>query len=172
MTCCTIEPGRRVAQAPTVRKRKAMYSVRPVHPSDAHAWLEMRSDFWRDGSESEHAAEIEAFFSGTSTEPVAVLVAENGDHGLEGFVELSIRPCAEGCRTSRVGYLEGLYVRLEARGRGVGRTLVEAAEEWARGQGCTEFASDAQAANEASVAAHSALGFSEAGLIRCFRKDL
>lgn len=149
-----------------------MNSVRPVQPSDAQAWLEMRSELWSDGSKSEHAAEIESFFSGASTEPAAVLVAENGTLGLAGFVELSIRPCAEGCQTSRVGYLEGWYVRSETRGRGVGRALVQAAEDWARSQGCTEFASDAQAGNEASVEAHLALGFSDAGLIRCFRKDL
>ena len=149
-----------------------MHSVRPVKPSDTHAWLKMRSEFWSDGSESEHAAEIDAFFGGSSSEPAAVLVAESGPLGLVGFAELSIRACAEGCRTNRVGYLEGWYVTSEARGRGVGRALLEAAEEWARTEGCSEFASDAQADSEASVAAHLALGFSDAGLIRCFRKDL
>jgi aminoglycoside 6'-N-acetyltransferase I len=149
-----------------------MYSVRPVKPSDTHAWLKMRSEFWRDGSESEHAAEIEAFFNGSSSEPAAVLVAESEPLGLVGFAELSIRACAEGCRTNRVGYLEGWFVMSEARGRGVGRALLVAAEEWARTEGCSEFASDAHADSEASVAAHLALGFSDAGLIRCFRKDL
>jgi aminoglycoside 6'-N-acetyltransferase I len=60
----------------------------------------------------------------------------------------------------------------EARGRGVGRRLVSAAESWARGQGCSEFASDTEADNYASAAAHRALGFTDVGLVRCFRKDL
>jgi hypothetical protein len=42
----------------------------------------------------------------------------------------------------------------------------------ARSAGCTEFASDAEADNEVSAAAHRALGFEDVGLIRCFRKDL
>ena len=77
-----------------------------------------------------------------------------------------------GCRTSRVAYLEGWFVVPEARRRGVGRALVSAAEEWGRTQGCTEFASDTQPDNQASDAAHRALGFSEAGLVLCFRKEL
>jgi aminoglycoside 6'-N-acetyltransferase I len=47
-----------------------------------------------------------------------------------------------------------------------------AAEEWARAQGCTEFASDALLDSESSAAAHRALGFVETVQIRCFRKQL
>ena len=89
-----------------------------------------------------------------------------------GFAELSIRAYAEGCRSDRVAYLEGWFVGPEARGRGVGRTLIAAAENWGRSQRCSEFASDAQPDNDVSAAAHRALGFTEVGLIRCFRKDL
>ena len=49
---------------------------------------------------------------------------------------------------------------------------MQAAEEWARSQGCVESASDAEADNDESARAHRALGFEDAGLIRCFRKDL
>jgi aminoglycoside 6'-N-acetyltransferase I len=114
--------------------------------------------------------EAEAFFA-TSTTPQAVLLAEV-DAGIVGFAEVSIRPYAEGCQTDRVGYLEGWFVVGDLRGRGIGRRLVAAAEEWARAQGCAEFASDAEAANEASASAHRALGFTDVGLVRCFKKDL
>jgi uncharacterized protein (TIGR02246 family) len=49
-----------------------------------------------------------------------VLLAEDAA-GILGFAEVSIRPYAEGCSTDRVGYLEGWFVRPEARRRGVGR---------------------------------------------------
>jgi aminoglycoside 6'-N-acetyltransferase I len=71
-----------------------------------------------------------------------------------------------------VAYLEGWFVVPEARRRGVGRALIAAAEQWGRSEGCREFASDAEPDNEISAAAHSALGFSDVGLVRCFRKDL
>ena len=149
-----------------------MIEIRAVRPDDSRLWCEMRHALWPEGSAEEHAGEIEDFFAGRSHEPLAVLVAEADPGQLAGFAELSIRSHAEGCTTDRVGYLEGWYVIPEARGQGVGRALVEAAEAWARAQGCTEFASDTEADNEISAAAHLALGFDEVVLIRCFRKDL
>jgi GNAT superfamily N-acetyltransferase len=64
------------------------------------------------------------------------------------------------------------FVVPDARKRGIGRALIDAAERWAHAQGCCEFASDTQPDNELSAAAHRALGFSEVGLVRCFRKEL
>lgn len=145
--------------------------VRPVASGDAEAWLRLRCDLWPDGSEAEHRAEIARFLSGESREPMAVLVASESD-AIVGFVELSIRPYAEGCRTSRVAYLEGWYVAPEARGRRIGRLLIEGAERWGREQGCAEFASDAKPDNEVSIRAHHAVGFEDAGIVRCFCKSL
>lgn len=146
--------------------------IRAVRPGDSRIWCEMRHALWPEGSIEEHVGEIEDFFAGRLREPLAVLVAEGASDRLLGFAELSIRAQAEGCATDRIGYLEGWYVIPEARAQGVGRALVEAAEDWAREQGCVEFASDAEADNELSAAAHRALGFTEVALIRCFRKDL
>jgi len=149
-----------------------MLAIRPARPNDAEVWSRLRHDLWPEGSLDEHAQEIEDFLAGQASEPLAVLMAEGPQHEIVGFAELSIRPCAEGCTTNRIGYLEGWYVLPEARGRGVGRALVEAALDWAREQGCSEFASDTEAGNEISTAAHRAVGFEEVGMIRCFRKAL
>jgi len=146
--------------------------VRAVTPSDAPAWLRLRRALWPHHAESEHAAEITEFLEGRAREPLAVLVVADGADRLIGFGELSIRAYAEGCHTDRVAYLEGWYVVPDARNRGVGRALIAAAEEWGRSQGCVEFASDAELTNDASAAAHKALGFTEVGRVRCFRKDL
>jgi aminoglycoside 6'-N-acetyltransferase I len=146
--------------------------VRPATPADAAGWLRMRRDLWPDGSTEEHRTEIDRFLRGHAREPQAVLVAERGDGALAGFAELSIRPCAEGCRTDRVAYLEGWYVVPEARRRGIGRALVAAAEAWAATQECTELGSDTPSANGISTAAQLAAGFAEVGLVRCFRKEL
>lgn len=146
--------------------------VRQVERRDAAAWLRLRWALWPEGAVGEHEEEINQFFAGHSREPLAVLIADDETGRSIGIAELSIRPCAEGCRTNRVAYLEGWFVVPEARRQGVGRILVEAAEKWARAQGCSEFASDTQPGNAVSIAAHRAIGFTNAGLVQCYRKEL
>lgn len=146
--------------------------VRPATPQDASAWLGMRLALWPEEGAGYHASEVESYFAGRLREPLEVLLTIDDSGGPIGFAELSIRRYAEGCDTDHVGYLEGWYVVPEARRRGVGRALVRAAEQWARAQGCTEFASDALLDNDVSAAAHRALGFTETAQIRCFKKSL
>jgi len=141
--------------------------VRAVRPGDADAWLKMRTDLWPDDSGS-HRTEIDRYFA---EQGETVLVAEIAG-ALAGFAELSLRAYAEGCESSPVAYLEGWYVSVDARGSGVGRALIRAAEEWGRARGCREFASDAEADNASSADAHRACGFEEVALIRCFKKPL
>ena len=78
----------------------------------------------------------------------------------------------EGCETSPVGYLEGVAVREDCRGRGIARALVAECEQWAREKGCTEFASDCELTNSASLRFHLAVGFREENRIICFKKAL
>jgi aminoglycoside 6'-N-acetyltransferase I len=141
--------------------------IRPVKRDDRDAWLRMRDALW---PAEDHGHEIDRYFGAEVREPLEVLVAF--DEEAVGFVELSIRPYAEGCETDRVAFVEGWYVEPDARGAGVGAALIRAAEEWARSQGCTEIASDTEVDNVSSAAAHLALGFVEAAVVRCFRKSL
>jgi len=150
-----------------------MMTVRHARSSDASGWFSMRQALWPDCGEPEHRDEIDRYFRGAFPRgPWAVLVAEGTDGRLLGFAEVSTRPFAEGCRSSRVAYLEGWYVVPDARKQGIGRALVESSESWGRDQGCTEFASDADPENDISAATHRALDFADVGLVRCFRKDL
>jgi aminoglycoside 6'-N-acetyltransferase I len=163
---------------PKVADRVRAFPIRHAELADAPGWAALRAELWPDEDRAVLATEAARFFegplSGGGGMPEAVLVAvEPGPRGtVIGFAELSRRAYAEGCETSPVGFLEGWFVVVERRRQGIGRALVAAAERWARGQGCREFASDALAENMVSARAHTALGFEEVALIRCFRKPL
>jgi len=145
--------------------------VRPVERNDRKSWLRMRDALWPSSS-GEHDDEVDQYLAGEAREPLEVLIAFDEKETPVGMIELSIRPYAEGCETDRVAFVEGWYVDPDSRGKGVGATLISAAEDWARSQGCTEFASDIEIENVSSTAAHLALGFVETAVIRCFRKSL
>lgn len=90
-----------------------------------------------------------------------------------GFAQCSLRrDYVEGTASSPVGYLEGLFVKQEYRRRGGAKALLAACEQWAREQGCTEFASDCELENRASQRFHRSAGFRETNRIVCFAKKL
>lgn len=78
----------------------------------------------------------------------------------------------EGTETSPVGYLEGIYVKEAARQQGFASLLMKACEDWARAEGCMEFASDCELDNKESFDFHLKLGFKEVNRIICFAKTL
>ena len=60
----------------------------------------------------------------------------------------------------------------EYRSRGIAREMLAACENWAREQGCREFASDCELSNAQSLRFHLKVGFTEANRIICFTKRL
>ena len=89
-----------------------------------------------------------------------------------GFLELSLRSYAEGTGDSPVPYVEGWFVRADARGKGAGKALVEKAMDWASSRGFAHLASDTDLSNEGSVRAHHAVGFTEVGRQVAFLRPL
>lgn len=148
--------------------------IRPVEPADAAEWLRMRMALWPDSTPEQEAGEIAHFLAVPTRPPLptlhAAFVCVRPEGGLCGLAEISIQQHAPGCTSDRIGYLEAWHVDPDMRGRGVGRALAEAAEAWARAEGCREMASDTTPDYPLSPAAHAALGYQE--VERYFRKDL
>lgn len=145
--------------------------VAPAATADAADWVAMRTALWPGGRDEEHAADIAELLDDAGE--TINLIARDADGVALGFAEAALRrDYVNGCKTSPVAFLEGIFVTPEARGQGVARVLVGAVEAWAREQGCTEFASDAAPENFASLDMHRALGFEETQRVVFFRKVL
>jgi aminoglycoside 6'-N-acetyltransferase I len=153
----------------------AIARIRPARDSDRNALAQMRVLLWPDIGVEENLRELDAVMSHpmTGTLPMAILVSENDDGALTGFLEVGLRSHADGCNSARpVGFVEGWFIQEEFRNRGIGRELMRSAEDWARAQGCLEMASDVLIDNERSHRAHEALGFEVVDRCVHFRKAL
>ena len=90
-----------------------------------------------------------------------------------GFAQCQLRyDYVEGTESSPVGYLEGIFVEEEYRGKGFAQELLSECQKWAKKKGCQEFASDCELDNITSLKFHMAMGFEEANRIICFTKKL
>jgi aminoglycoside 6'-N-acetyltransferase I len=149
--------------------------IRRGELSDREQILCMRLALWPELSVDEERPELDATLSGRadSTMPLSILVAETGAGDLIGFLEAGLRSHADGCDARiPVGFVEGWFVSEVHRTKGVGAKLLAAAEDWARGQGCIEMASDTWLDNDQSQRVHEALGFEVVDRCVHYRKAL
>jgi aminoglycoside 6'-N-acetyltransferase I len=140
----------------------------PCAASDLDDWAALRSALWPDEAELRSGAQAML----AEQDKLALLCRSDAGEAL-AFAEASIRrDYVNGCDSSPVAFLEGIYVVPGHRHTGIARALVERVVVWARGFGCTEFASDALIENEASHAFHAAIGFAETERVVYFRRPL
>lgn len=131
-------------------------------------WCLLRHRLWSDAAPAEHMEELQ----GVSESGAGFIVHDRAGAAI-GFAEVSLRrDYVNGCDTSPVAFLEGIYVEEAFRGQGVAAALVEEVTRWAIAQGVSELASDADIANVVSHRMHAALGFEETQRVVYFRRVL
>jgi len=137
--------------------------------ADAEAVAELACELWPDHTPEEMTEEFRQLLSGNDA--AVFLYRKEGKPA--GFARCQLRhDYVEGTESSPVGYLEGIYVKEEDRRQGIARMLLSACGEWAKEQGCTEFASDCELTNKESQAFHRAVGFCEANRIVAYARKL
>lgn len=162
----------RLIAGPSESGQDRIMPIRIATTSDLEAWAELRARLWPDMTYDQHLNEAAAMLARPPGEFVAFLDTADGA-GMRAFAEAALRhDYVNGCETSPVAYLEGIFVRPENRGTGIGGGLLTSVQSWARQQGCTELASDADLDNLTSQAFHKALGFAETERVVYFRKLL
>jgi len=137
--------------------------------NDIQAAASLALKLWPDNSIDEFSRE----YSELLNEPNAAVFLAYSQETPVGFAQCQLRcDYVEGTESSPVGYLEGIFVKEDYRKRGIAKQLLKECENWARGKGCTEFASDCELTNIESLHFHLNLGFEEANRIICFTKKL
>ncbi|MGF1549576.1 MAG: GNAT family N-acetyltransferase [Sphingomonadaceae bacterium] len=129
----------------------------------------MRCALWPEEDGEELRQELDDFTRGEP--PCFGLVAEAHDGRLIGFAEIAVRSYAEGCR-GPAPYVEAIWVEPDRRRKGVGRALLQAAEDWAHEKGYAHIASDTAPDNGPSRKWHAAAGFEEVDRLIAYAKRL
>jgi len=142
----------------------AEFVVRPARAGDAPAMAELMAAVAaeRDGIATEPPVDIgerTALFARSAGESVVAV----GGGRIVGMLHVEV---------SRHGFGDlGMLVDRGWRGRGVGSALVQAAIDWARGQGLHKLCLEVFAHNTAAIALYRKSGFAEEGRrVRQYRR--
>lgn len=143
--------------------------VRIAKNNDLDIIVDMSLNIFKNSQKDELYDEFKELLS---NDDVCLFVKEK--NGLVvAFAQVQLRKdYVEGCETSPVGYLEGIFVDEKFRGNGYAKELLGACENWAKCKGCTEFASDCEIDNIDSFKFHLSVGFNEQNRIICFKKNI
>lgn len=136
---------------------------------DISRLTDMALKLWPDNDWDELFEEMKEIIA--MDDAAVFILAEDGKDA--GFAQCQLRnDYVEGTDTSPVGYLEGIFVDENFRGRGFAADLLRECEKWTREMGCSEIASDCDIDNEASFRFHLKHGFIEVNRIICFSKKI
>lgn len=143
--------------------------IKKAKIKDSSSLAHMAVKMWQDSS----VLELEEEFKEIIHNDNAVVFIKFVDEKPIGFAQCSLRfDYVEGTQTSPVGYLEGIFVYEQYRSNGYAKKLLMACEQWAKEKNCSEFASDCELDNHNSYKFHTAVGFTEANRIICFKKHI
>ena len=143
--------------------------VRVATQKDIETISKMAINVFTNSKEQELKVEFENLLKDKN---VCLIVKEEKNQ-IVGFAQVGLRvDYVEGCETSPVGYLEGIFVMPPYRNKGYAKELIKYAESWAKEKGCSEFASDCELENLESLAFHLSIGFEEQNRIICFKKNI
>ncbi len=144
-------------------------TVRKAEKQDLPTLAELSCRLWPHHTVDEMLAE----YGVGIVNPDAAFFLAYAEETAIGFAQCQLRhDYVEGTSSSPIGYLEGIYVLPDHRHGGVAKQLLKACEGWAKGKGCSEFASDCELTNTGSLRFHLNAGFKEANRIVCFTKKI
>ena len=134
----------------------------------AAGWAKLRHALWPHADPGALAHEAQTLLG--RDDAICFVAAEEGR--VVAFAEAKLREYANGCESSPVAFVEGLYVDPAWRRRGIARALIARIEAWATARGVRELGSDVLLDNVESQRVHETLGFAETERVVYYRKVL
>ncbi|NOZ53445.1 MAG: GNAT family N-acetyltransferase [Gammaproteobacteria bacterium] len=144
-------------------------NLEPIKENQFPKWKEMRKEVYSSLDDEFHEKEMKQIFE--SSDWFCYFLMDE-DSKILGLSELSSRNIVDGCLSSPVAYLEGLYLKEEYRGMGLGREAIETIKTWCKEQGFTELGMDAELTNLKAQKFFKAVGLQETYRIVQFRAKI
>ena len=130
----------------------------PIQKHEFPVWREMRECVYESLSNDFHDKEMSQIIN---REDWFCLFIKDNENKILGFVELSSRNVVDGCLSSPVAYIEGLFIKREFRGKGLGTKSIEVIKLWCKEHGFTELGADTELVNERAQNFFKSVGFHE-----------
>ncbi|HDL8052827.1 aminoglycoside 6'-N-acetyltransferase [Yersinia enterocolitica] len=145
--------------------------IKTLDQSTLCGWIKLRTQLWPNHGGDAHALEGENIILCPDKLASFVAIADSGDR--VGFADASLRhDYVNGCDTTPVVFLEGIWVIEAYRRQGIAAQLVTAVQVWGQSKGCRELASDTAVDNLAAQKMHHCLGFQETERVIFFKKTI
>jgi len=130
----------------------------PIQKNEFPVWREMRECVYESLSNDFHDKEMSQIIK---REDWFCLFIKDNENKILGFVELSSRNVVDGCLSSPVAYIEGLFIKKEYRENGLGSKSIEVIKSWCKERGFTELGADTELVNKRAQKFFNAVGFHE-----------
>lgn len=134
---------------------------------DFPTWHRLRAELYADLDPVHSENEIRRIVE--DLDLTTFLVFDEKKETLIGMLELSLRNIVDGCESTPVAYVEGLYVLEPFQGQGLGKEMIAFAKKWGWEQGCTELAVDTEWENHKAREFYLRQGFEETFRVVQFR---
>ncbi len=141
----------------------------PINKNEFPLWEKMRKDLYRTLDDIYRLQEMENIFE---SDIWYCRFIEDKNIQIIGLVELSSRNIVDGCLSSPVAYLEGLYLKPEYREKGLGKEVIKIILNWCREEGFSELATDTELTNIKAQNFYKTIGFQETDRVVEFRIEV
>lgn len=111
---------------------------------------------------------VEVFENFSKRENSEIWIAEDGQHGFVGY--LFVGESGDMMSGLSFGFIYDIFVKEEFRGKGIGRLLLEKAEDYCRRNGYSRIGLMVSAANDSAIRLYTRVGFKPEQI--CMAKEL